>query len=197
MTPVPHTLHNGALQATDPWSTLDLPEASKGLAPTLDTIAEAARAWMGPGSLLTVNALVSYPLQAPVADDTQLLLQRIWSSNPAAYPVTGQKRKTMTAWTRQLLVDGQVFVGEGDAAITQHFADHPTIAALDLHSVVNVPLCDHQGLCYATFNLLGAQPSWTDQDLLRVRTLAALAAPAIALHCQNLVYRPDVLDLPI
>lgn len=66
------------------------------------------------------------------------------------YPVTGHKRKTMTAWTRQLLVDGRLFVGEGDAAIVQHFADHPTIASLGMHSVVNVPLCDNLGQCYAT-----------------------------------------------
>lgn len=157
-----------------------------GLEPSLAHVAQAAHELLGPGLLLTLNAQLSYPLQPPVADDAVLLLQRVWSSNPGAYPVTGQKHKSMTAWTRQLLVDGQVFVGEGDAAIAQHFADHATIAALGLHSVVNVPLCDFMGRCYATFNLLGPQRAWTAQDLQRIRTLAALAAPAVELHCQGL-----------
>jgi GAF domain-containing protein len=133
---------------------------------------EAARlALLGPG-LLTVN------LNATTADDPpdEVQLQRLWSSNPQAYPVAGRKRKTLTPWTRQLLVRAEVFIGEGDAALAQVFDDHALIAALGLRAVVNVPLLE-DGRCAATFNVLGTRPHWTPEEIARVRLLALLATP--------------------
>ena len=131
----------------------------------------ARQALLGPG-LLTVNLL-----ETP-ADETaaEVSLQRLWSSDTDAYPVAGRKRKTLTPWSRQLLLRAEVFTGEGDAALAAVFDDHARIAALGLHAVVNVPLIE-AGRCVATFNVLGTRPQWLPHELALVRLLALLAAP--------------------
>jgi GAF domain-containing protein len=133
---------------------------------------EAARQeLLGPG-LLTVNLDATRPGDPP----GEIHLQRGWSSNPAAYPVGGRKRKLLTPWTEQLLVRGEIFIGEGEAALASAFDDHARIAALGLRAVINVPLLEG-GRCRATFNVLGTHPRWQREDVAAVRLLALLAAP--------------------
>lgn len=148
----------------------ELPRAST-LDAALGHIEVAREALLGPG-LLTVN------LNATAPDDpaNEVQLQRLWSSDPQAYPVAGRKRKTLTPWTRQLLMRAEVFVGEGDTALAEVFDDHALIAGLGLRAVVNVPLLeDHR--CVATFNVLGTRAQWLPQEVALVRLLALLATP--------------------
>lgn len=134
---------------------------------------ERARQRLLGDGLLTVNVDTA-PL---LRDGDTIELQRLWSSNPEAYPVGGRKRKTLTPWTRQLLRNGNLFVGEGDAALREVFDDHARIAALGLRAVVNVPLLDATGHCVATFNVLGKRPAWTREEVAAVQLLAVLATP--------------------
>ena len=123
-------------------------------------------------NLLTVNVDATQPGDPP--DEVQL--QRLWTSDPVAYPVGGRKRKTLTPWTRQLLQRAEVFVGEGDAALAAVFEEQKIIAELGLHSVVNVPLLQG-GRCVATFNVLGIRPEWLAHEVATIRLLALLATP--------------------
>jgi hypothetical protein len=147
-----------------------LPGAS-GLDAALAVLNRARELSLGPG-LLTVNRDATRPTDPP----GELRLQRLWSSEPATYPVGGGKRKTGTPWTRQLFEQGRVFVGEGDAALAAVFDDHATLASLGLHAVVNVPI-QRAGRCVATFNVLGRCSSWAPHDVAVVRLLALLATP--------------------
>ncbi len=110
--------------------------------------------------LLTINRL----------DDTHqpLRLTRVASSDPLAYPVGGHKDKPDTAWTRQVLVRGEVFVGEGAEAIEQAFDDAPRILALGWRCVINQPLL-LDGRVAGTFNLLVARPGWPGGAAEQVR----------------------------
>lgn len=151
--------------------THDLPRA-RTMDAALQCIDGVRRRLLGDG-LLTVNVDAS-----PAHDDSDTVeLQRVWTSDPAAYPVGGRKRKTLTPWTRQLLRGAQMFVGEGDAALREVFDDHALIASLGLRAVVNVPLLDAHGRCAATFNLLGVRPAWQPQELALVQLLGLLATP--------------------
>jgi hypothetical protein len=151
--------------------THDLPR-SRTMDAALQCIDDVRKRTLGDG-LLTVNVDAS-----PAHDDGDTIdLQRVWTSDAAAYPVGGRKRKTLTPWTRQLLRGAQMFVGEGDAALREVFDDHARITALGLHAVANVPLLDAQGRCAATFNLLGVRPTWQPQELALVQLLALLATP--------------------
>ena len=137
----------------------------------LQQIELARHAVFGYG-LLTVNLDATQPDDPP----GEIQLQRLWTSNPQAYPLAGRKRKTPTAWTRQLLHRAEVFIGEGDAALAEVFDEHVHIAALGLHAVVNVPLLD-AGRCVATFNVLGAREHWLPHEIATVRLLALLSTP--------------------
>jgi hypothetical protein len=86
-------------------------------------------------------------------DAAAMTVRRIYSSDAAAYPVGGAKPKRDTDWGRQVLLQARVFVGEGEAAIRAHFADHALIAALGLRSIVNVPVV-LRGECRGTVNFL-------------------------------------------
>ncbi len=123
-------------------------------------------------NLLTVNLDATQPDDPP--DEVQL--QRLWTSDPVAYPVGGRKRKTLTPWTRQLLKRAEVFIGEGDAALALVFEEQRSIAELGLHAVVNVPLLQG-GRCVATFNVLGSRPEWRAHEVAAIRLLALLATP--------------------
>lgn len=86
-------------------------------------------------------------------DAASMTVRRIYSSDPAAYPPGGAKPKRDTAWGRQVLLQARPFVGEGEAAIRAHFADHALIAGLGLRSIVNVPVV-LRGECRGTVNFL-------------------------------------------
>jgi len=148
---------------------------------------------MGDG-LLTVNLNASLRAQADqgsAQDEGFVELQRIWTSNSASYPVGGRKRKAMTPWTRQLLSHAEVFIGEGDAALAGVFDDHVLIASLGLRSVVNVPMVDERGTCFATFNALGTRARWQRSEVLALRLLAALATPAVYRASRRMLLRGE------
>ncbi len=134
----------------------------------MDAVGQATLAMVGPG-LLTINAW-----HAQTAE-----IQRLWSSDPAAYPVGGRKIKGDTAWTRQLLVRGEVFVGEGDEALAAVFDDIAVIRGLGLNGVVNVPLC-HGGAVIGTFNYLAGVQTWAAEEIAALRVLGQFAMPAVA-----------------
>lgn len=146
-----------------------LPHASS-FDTALSVIERVRQTMLGDG-LLTVNKVDTLAASAG-----EFELQRLWSSNPQAYPVAGLKRKTLTPWSRQLLLRCEVFVGEGDATLREVFDDHARITALGLHGVVNVPLL-MEGRCVATFNLLGCHAQWQPTDVTLIRLLAMLARP--------------------
>ena len=163
---------------------------TRTLAAAMQAVERVRQAALGDG-LLTVSLNLSVQELPPsdggiAADIDSLTLQRVWTSNPEAYPVAGRKRKTLTPWTRQLLLGAQVFVGEGDAVLREVFHDHALIASLGLRSVVNIPLLDAQGRCFATFNALGPRPQWAPENVWLLRLLATLATPAVQRSAQAL-----------
>src|SRR5205085_11196171 len=104
-------------------------------------------------------------------------VERVYSSNPQAYPVGGRKVKQESDWSRHVLVEHRVLVSAGDDAIRKHYSDHAVIFGLGLHSCVNVPLVS-AGKCIGTLNVLAARPEWGEDEVAFVRVLgiAALAA---------------------
>lgn len=165
----------------------------------LSHINSALQSVLGPG-LLTVNLVAHVtPDGAGDAPDApnppgEVLLERLWTSDPVSYPVSGRKRKTLTPWTHQLLLRAEVFTGEGDAALAAVFDDHARIASLGLHAVINVPLVE-AGRCVATFNLLGTRPQWLQHEIASVRLLALLAAPWV-LQARRAAYAKTPGTLP-
>jgi hypothetical protein len=136
-------------------------------------IERARQELLGPG-MLTVNVDATREGDPP----GEFQLRRAWSSKPADYPVGGRKHKLPTPWTDQLLVRGEVFIGEGEDALAQVFDDAPRIVALGLRAVINVPLLG-DGRCRATFNVLGERSRWAAKEVAVVRLMALLARPFV------------------
>ena len=67
-------------------------------------------------------------------------VERIHSSNPAAYPVGGRKRKKDTAWSAHVLGAMRALRADDPAAIRAAFDDHTTILGLGLGSCLNIPV---------------------------------------------------------
>ena len=109
-------------------------------------------------------------------DEPTMRLTRVYSSNPAAYPVGGSKEKRGTEWGRHVLLQRQGFVGEGADAIRASFDDHAAIESLRLQSVVNVPVVFEQR-CLGTLNLLMEAPTVSAGQAEFAQLLALLLLP--------------------
>src|ERR1044072_6944185 len=109
-------------------------------------------------------------------DEAASTVERIYSSNEAAYPIGGRKVKQESEWSRHVLAEKRVLVSAGDDAIRKHYNDHAIIFGLGLHSCVNVPLV-REGKCIGTLNVLRAQAAWSGGQIAWARALgiAALA----------------------
>ncbi len=103
-------------------------------------------------------------------------LQRLYSSNPTAYPPGGRKDKRGSAWGEHVLLQKLMYVGEGVAAIRESFDDHATIERLGLQSVINVPVV-FEDRCLGTLNLLMTAPVVTAAQREFAQWLGVLLLP--------------------
>ncbi len=103
-------------------------------------------------------------------------VRRLYTSDAEAYPLAGWKSKRDTAWGRHVLLEGQVFVGEGEAAIAAHFDDHALIARLGFRAIVNVPV-RLGATCVGTVNFLWSAATVSPDQVATARLLGLLAAP--------------------
>jgi hypothetical protein len=103
-------------------------------------------------------------------------VERVHSSDPAAYPLTGRKRMGPTPWGTHVLDGQQAWHGADAEAIRWAFPDHALIASLGCGSCINIPVIIMRQLI-GTLNVLDAP------GVLRADQIPSLqaVAPAIAL----------------
>jgi GAF domain-containing protein len=118
--------------------------------------------------LLTIN--IFYP--------QEMELERLFSSNPEAYPPGGRKQKKGTPWGQHVLIEQKIFIGEGTEAIRQSFDDHETIERLGLQSIINVPISNH-ARCLGTLNILMTLPRVKPEHIETAQYLCALLQPGL------------------
>lgn len=106
-------------------------------------------------------------------------VERLYSSNLQAYPVGGRKQKKATAWGQQVLLDRQMFVGEGDAAIRSAFDDHQLMHSLGVHSIINVPVV-WRDTCLGVLNFACPMTHIEAPQIAAARWFGLLAVPAFA-----------------
>lgn len=112
-------------------------------------------------------------------DAERMEVERLYSNQPASYPVGGRKQKKETAWGDHVLRDRKVFRGNDADAIRWAFDDHAKILGLGLSSVLNVPVV-LDGRCVGTMNLLHDAGWYSEEDERTGLTLAAFLAPVLA-----------------
>jgi hypothetical protein len=147
----------------------------------LARLAEAAEA--DPAAAFALAGELARPLiehalfTATAFDPDRVEVERLWTSDPAVYPVGGRKKKRDTAWGRRVLIDRRMFVGDGEAAIRAAFDDAETILALGLRSVVNAPVVDH-ARCLGVLNFLARRERIGEDAAAAAAALASVMAPA-------------------
>jgi hypothetical protein len=105
-------------------------------------------------------------------------VERLHSSNPAAYPVGGRKHKEGTRWGGVVLDRGEIFLARDPDELRTAFPDHALIFSLGIGSILNVPI-RLAGRCIGTMNLCGDAGQYGDADIVPGKLLAALLAPAV------------------
>lgn len=104
-------------------------------------------------------------------------VERVYTSDPVAYPLSGRKPRRDTPWSRQVLVRGEPYYANDAAGIRFAFEDAEKILALGLGAVINVPVKDGARVL-GTLNFLreagGYRPSQIEDALDLARMARAL-----------------------
>ena len=111
------------------------------------------------------------------------LAQRVYSSHPVDYPVSGTKPMGQGEWTNIVIERGEVFVANTVPEFASYFADHALIESLGCQSALNIPV--GKDLVVGTVNILDVAHHFdagtvdrciTAVDTQRDRLLNALAS---------------------
>jgi hypothetical protein len=116
----------------------------------------------------TLFTVMTVDLAADVA-------RRVYTSNPAAYPVSGTKPITHDRWFDIVHGQQQTFVATTLAEIATVFPDHETIGALGCGSVVNLPVV-LAGKLAATINMLHEAHHYTPARVAALEETVSMPA---------------------
>lgn len=104
--------------------------------------------------------------------------QRVHSSHPKDYPVSGVKPLSEGLWSRTVIDQRKTFVANTIEAIAEVFPDHELIRSLGCESVINLPVFFADAFIGAV-NCLDARGYYTPDRVARVESLAPFAATAL------------------
>jgi hypothetical protein len=156
-----------ALELTDVASAMEVAASEPDAAATFRAIEELARRLVG-FRLFTVMR----------NHETTAEVERLHSSDVAAYPVGGRKRKEGTRWGEKVLDRGEVFLARNRDELRDAFPDYELIFSLGISAILNVPI-RHCGRCIGTMNLCGDEGQYGQADIGAAKVLAGLLVPAL------------------
>ena len=110
--------------------------------------------------------------------ETTAEVERLYSSDVAAYPVGGRKRKEGTRWGEKVLDRGEVFIAANRDELREAFPDYELIFSLGIGSIMNVPI-SYGGRTLATMNISGEAGQYGDEDVPTAKALGALLLPVL------------------
>jgi hypothetical protein len=103
-------------------------------------------------------------------------VERIHSSDPDAYPLTGRKPMGPTPWGNHVIKGMQPWHGRTMADIRWAFPDHALIESLGCGSCINIPVIV-MGRMIGTMNVLDRENAYSDEAVAQL----GLFAPILAL----------------
>lgn len=118
------------------------------------------------------------------ADPVTGKAERIWTSHPVEYPVSGRKPFHPNRWSVVVIDRQETFVANDFDGIKEVFADHELIRSLGCESVLNLPAIVG-GRVLGTVNCLDAAGHFTPA---RVEAANALRLPATAAFLVHLMH---------
>lgn len=121
------------------------------------------------------------------------LSQRIHSSHPKDYPISGVKPISLGLWSRTVIDERKTFVANSIEAISEVFPDHELIRSLGCESVVNLPLVFADAVI-GTVNLLDGRGYYTPDRVAKIESLSPFGAAALLAASAVRRARPARLD---
>ena len=112
-----------------------------------------------------------------VLDHANREAERVYTSNPASYPVAGRKRTFDTPWFQQVIRGRRHYLGRTRDDVRWAFPDHELIERLDCRSVINV-LAVHDGEVVGSANLLHEEHHYAEADIRACLPFVQLLVPA-------------------
>ena len=105
-------------------------------------------------------------------------VERLYSSQPAAYPVGGRKKKQDTHWGKKTIDQGELYICHGRADIERTFFDHTLILSMGIGGMVNVPVM-LLGRCVASLSISTVGDRFSESDRPELTVLAGLCLPLV------------------
>ena len=106
-------------------------------------------------------------------------VERVYTTDAAAYPIGGRKLKRDTGWSRHVLGAGEIYFANDAAGIRAAFDDAEKILGLGLGAVINVPV-KADGKVVGTLNFLREAGGYAPADVPKALALAPHAVSALA-----------------
>lgn len=133
---------------------------------TISAAGGQAGAWTALQTLAR-NVLGAKLFTVMLVDMEKEVSRRAYSSDEAAYPVSGTKPIQYNAWFDVIHKQRRPFVANTIAEIAKVFPDHELIWSLGCGSVVNLPI-EIDGSLVGTVNMLDAEHHYDDARLARL-----------------------------
>src|SRR5215831_16208026 len=105
-------------------------------------------------------------------------VERLHSSDVAAYPVGGRKPLAKIAASHGAMDQGDVFLAATEEDVRKAFFDHELIFSLGIRAILNVPV-RVAGRRLGTVNLCGEEGTYGPAEIARGKVLAGLLAPVL------------------
>jgi len=105
-------------------------------------------------------------------------VERLHSSDVAAYPVGGRKPLAKIAASHAALEKGEAVLAASKDEVRKAFFDHELIFSLGITAILNVPI-RHAGRHFGTVNLCGEEGMYGPADIARAKVLAGLLVPTL------------------
>ena len=111
-------------------------------------------------------------------DHEKQLARRAYTSNSAAFPVSGLKPMTVDTWSETVLDQGKTFVSNSTAELIPHFNDHAVINALGCEAVTNIPVKTPAGVI-GTVNLMDRAGYFTAERVAALNGIVEAHTPVL------------------
>ncbi|MDP9265457.1 MAG: GAF domain-containing protein [Chloroflexota bacterium] len=112
-------------------------------------------------------------------DDERGALHRVYTNDPVAYPLSGEKVMPRNApWIADVVVGQRTYLGRDPAGVAEVFSDHELISSLGCGAVINVPVVDG-GRTLGVLNLLDAEGTYDEAAVAAALPLADRCVQAL------------------
>jgi len=111
--------------------------------------------------------------------EVEQAVERLHSSDVAAYPVGGRKPLAKIAASHAALQKGEAVLAATKEEVGKAFFDHELIFSLGITAILNVPI-RHAGRHLGTVNLCGEEGMYGAAEIARAKVLAGLLVPAVS-----------------